>query len=137
MRTRSAALAIPLSFTAAAALAQDYVLTITDTGLREYYCQITVELENKTDEQLTEISGYFYSYIGTEKVGRSKGAWFMNVPPGGTATATFETPNAPCDDVERHAFMVGACRFDAGFADKAECAARIGGTGTIEAMPPS
>ena len=49
MRTRSAALAIPLSLAAAAALAQDYVLTITDTGLREYYCQSTVELENKTE----------------------------------------------------------------------------------------
>lgn len=119
------------------AAANDYMLSITDTGLREYYCQLTVTLENTTDATLTEISGYFYSFIGDEQVGRSKGAWFMNVGPGDVATATFETPNAPCDQVERYEFVVGACRFDAGFAEKSECAAKIGSSGPIAAMTGS
>ena len=111
--------------------AADYAITLTDTGLREYYCQITVALENTTDAPLTEISGFFYAYIGEEKVGRSKGSWFMNVPPGGTATATFETPNAPCDDVERYEFVLGACRIGAGFEDVSDCAARVEGAAPL------
>lgn len=55
----------------------------------------------------------------------------MNVPSGGTATATFETPNAPCTEIDRHDFVIGACRIEAGFIDKANCAARIGGVAPI------
>lgn len=119
-----------------ASAAQDYVLSLEGMGMREYYCQITVTLENRTAEPLTEISGFFYSYEGDMQVGRSKGAWFMGVEPDATAQATFETPNAPCHDGVRYEFVVGACRFDAGFADKAACAARIGGTGPITVVAP-
>lgn len=121
------------SLGAGKAAASDFVLALTDTGLREYYCQIMVTLENHTDTPLTEISGFFYAYIGDEQVGRSKGSWFMNVPAEGTATATFETPNAPCDEVERYEFVLGACRIGQGFEDKAACAARITGEAPLAA----
>ena len=126
--------ALPVS--AAAEGAKDYVLSLEGSGLREYYCQITVALENRTDAPLTEISGHFYSYIGAEKVGRSKGAWFMGVAPGGRAEATFETPHAPCDGVERYEFVVGACRIGAGFEDQGYCAGLIGGSGRIMVAAP-
>ncbi|MCV3272854.1 hypothetical protein [Roseobacter sinensis] len=58
-------------------------------------------------------------------MGRSKGASFFNVAPGASATATFETPNAPCDAVERYDMVIGACRIDASFADKSLCAERM------------
>ncbi|MEL7203908.1 MAG: hypothetical protein AAFX07_08485 [Pseudomonadota bacterium] len=121
----------------APALAADYKMSVTDTGLREYYCQLTVTLENTDDAPLGEISGYFYAYIGDEKVGRSKGAWFLNVDSGDTAEATFETPNAPCDTIERYEFVVGACRFEAGFEDKALCAQRIDFTAPLMLRPGS
>lgn len=119
---------------AASPAAADYVLAIERTGLREYYCTLTVSLTNTTDETLTEISGFFYSYIGSEQVGRSKGSWFMNVAPGATATATFETPNAPCDTVTRYDFVVGACRLDAGFEDHEVCAQRLRGAPPFGSM---
>ena len=107
------------------ALASDYVLSLSDTGKREYYCTATITLENRTDAPLTEISGYFFTFVGEEQVGRSKGSWFMNVPAGGSAEAVFETPNAPCTEIDRYDFIIGACRMDAGFIDKADCASRI------------
>ncbi|MEM9248849.1 MAG: hypothetical protein AAGB05_09165 [Pseudomonadota bacterium] len=113
-----------------------YLLEIEGFGLREYYCQITVSLENQSDSPLTEISGFFYNYIGEEKVGRSKGAWFMSVAPGARAEATFETPNAPCDAVERYEFVVGACRLGAGFEEKSVCAGLIRGSGPIVVVAP-
>ena len=111
---------------AAVARADDYHMTLIDTGKREYYCQIMVSLENKTESQLKEISGFFYSYMNGEEVGRSKGTWFMNVPAGQTAEAVFETPNAPCEEVDRYEFVVGACRFGQSFEDQELCATRIG-----------
>lgn len=121
---------------AGAAQADDYVLTLHETGLREYYCTMRVSLENRSEETLTEISGYFYSFIDGEQVGRSKGAWFMSVPPGGTAEAVFETPNAPCDRATRYDFVVGACRLGPRFEDKSLCTERIQGTGLIRAVAP-
>lgn len=118
---------------ATAADAADYALELQSTGLREYYCTITVTLENRTDAPLTEISGFFYSFRGDEQVGRSKGGWFMNVPAGGIAEATFETPNAPCEEVTRYDFVVGACRIGPDFEDKALCAERVLGVAPIYA----
>ncbi len=114
-----------LALAPSVALASDYVLAIESKGLREYYCTITVSLENVSAKKLTEISGFFYSYIEDEMVGRSKGAWFMNVEPSSVQKAVFETPNAPCDDVTRYEFVVGACRFDAGFEDVSACEGRL------------
>lgn len=120
----------------ATAAAEDYVLSLEGKGLREYYCLITVALENRTDAPLTEIAGYFYSYIGAEQVGRSKGSWFMGVAPGARAEATFETPNAPCDAVERYEFVIGACRIGADFEDKGHCAGLMDGTDRITVVAP-
>ncbi|MEM8824470.1 MAG: hypothetical protein AAGF30_12730 [Pseudomonadota bacterium] len=103
----------------------DWALDLVGTGQREYYCTGTVRLTNQSDAPLTELSGFFLIHLDGEQVGRSKGTWFMNVPPGGTAEAVFETPNAPCAEADRWEFVVGACRVDAGFEDKAACAARI------------
>jgi hypothetical protein len=114
-----------LLLTPAPALA-DWTLELLETGQREYYCTGTVRLTNEGDAPLTELSGFFLIHLGGERVGRSKGTWFMDVAPGGTAQAVFETPNAPCDEADRWEFTVGACRLETGgFADKAACAARI------------
>ena len=126
-RRVGAVLATALTGAATTAAAQDYVLSVDGHGMREYYCQTEVTLENLTDANLMEISGHLFLYIGGEQVGRSKGTWFMNVAPGGAATATFETPNAPCAEADRIEFVVGACRIAGpGFDDKAACADRIG-----------
>lgn len=113
------------------ALASDYELSLADTGQREYYCTATVTLENKSDAKLTEISGFFFTFVGEEQVGRSKGAWFLEVPAGETATAVFETPNAPCTEIDRYDFVVGACRLDAGFIQKEDCANLLSGVAPI------
>ncbi|MEM1129208.1 MAG: hypothetical protein AAGH83_01665 [Pseudomonadota bacterium] len=126
-----------VSMMAAGQAGAQYVLTIEGTGLREYYCQIVVSLENQSDEPLTEISGFFYNYVGEDLVGRSKGTWFMGVEPGARAEATFETPNAPCDDVDRYEFILGACRIGAEFEDKNFCAGLISGDGPITVGNPA
>ena len=69
-------------------VAAEYTLTLKDIGKRDYYCIITVELPNGTDEPLTEINAFFLNYVGETEVGRSKGASFANVAPGTSATAT-------------------------------------------------
>ncbi|MEL7164990.1 MAG: hypothetical protein AAGL96_05910 [Pseudomonadota bacterium] len=105
--------------------AAEYTLALQEIGKRDYYCTITVELTNSTDKPLTEINAFFLNYVGETEVGRSKGASFSNVAPGASATATFETPNAPCSatdtDVETYKMIIGACRIDVGFEDKAVC----------------
>ncbi|MEL7014174.1 MAG: hypothetical protein AAFO72_12960 [Pseudomonadota bacterium] len=129
---RTILLATAVTICESAAQAGDYILTLHETGQREYYCTMRVTLENQSDAPLTEISGFFYSYIDGEQVGRSKGTWFMNVPAGETAEAVFETPNSPCDQATRHDFVVGACRITGpGFDDTSVCANRLEGTGTI------
>ncbi|MEJ6404817.1 hypothetical protein [Yoonia sp. 2307UL14-13] len=107
----------------------DYALDLIETGKRDYYCTITVALTNDSSEMLTEINAFFLNYVGAEEVGRSKGASFMNVAPGETVEATFETPNAPCSStetlVESYHMVIGACRLDSGFADKSFCLERM------------
>ncbi len=62
-------------------------------------------------------------------MGRSKGASFLNVAPGASVTAMFETPNAPCtaqaSEVTGYRFFVGACRIGQSFIDRDACAASI------------
>lgn len=116
--------------------AADFALSLSSTGKRDYYCVVSVVLENRSTAPLTELSGYFLSYVGEEKVGRSKGAWFINMPAGSRVEATFETPNIPCEAVDRHVFTIGACRIGAGFEDPAVCADRLIGEGTIEIKAP-
>ena len=116
------------ALTSSPALA-DYSLELTEIGKRDYYCTITVALTNNSDTTLTEINAFFLNHIGEEQVGRSKGASFMNVAPGASASATFETPNAPCSatetQVESYQMVIGACRIDTAFEDKAVCIDRM------------
>lgn len=115
----------------------EYRLEITETGTRDYYCTITVTLTNDSAEPLTEINAFFLNYIGDTQVGRSKGASFFNVAPGASATATFETPNAPCGEVERYDMVIGACRLGPLFVDKGLCADRMALTAPFGSAIPS
>lgn len=63
----------------------DYRMTLQETGMLDYYCSITVSLENLSDEPLAEINGHFFSYVGEEEVGRSRGALFLDMLPGAAA----------------------------------------------------
>lgn len=126
-----------LALTPSIAAAADFALTLEGKGLREYYCTITVSLTNNSDAPLTEISGYFLSYVGEERVGRSKGTWFMNVAPGEGQQKVFETPNAPCDEVTRYDFIIGACRLGTGFEDVSVCAERLELNAPLSAVEPS
>jgi hypothetical protein len=114
----------------------DWSLDLVETGMRAYYCTGTVRLTNHADTTLTELSGFFHIYKDGERVGRSKGTWFMNVPPGASATAIFETPNAPCGDADRWEYIVGACRLGDGFEDKAVCADRVSATAPLAVGTP-
>lgn len=134
---KSLCCAVLLALSPSIASAADFVLNLEGKGLREYYCTITVSLTNNSDAPLTEISGYFLSYVGEDRVGRSKGTWFMNVAPGEAQQKIFETPNAPCDDVTRYDFMIGACRLGTGFEDVSVCAERIELMSPLSAVEPS
>ncbi|GIT93191.1 hypothetical protein JANAI62_36650 [Jannaschia pagri] len=123
-----AALALPLP-----AAAQEWRIELIETGLREYYCTGLVRLTNDSDQVLEELSGFFLIQKDGVQVGRSQGTWFLNVAPGETAEATFETPNAPCAEADRWDYIVGACRLDGAFADKQACAARIEGVAPLSA----
>ncbi|WP_299206118.1 hypothetical protein [uncultured Tateyamaria sp.] len=114
----------------------DYSLAITDTGKRDYYCTITVALTNDSDAHLTEINGFFLNYIGDKQVGRSKGASFFNVAPGTSVSAVFETPNAPCTEVERYDMIIGACRLGSSFEDKSVCVDQMALTPPFGAAAP-
>ncbi|MEL7524892.1 MAG: hypothetical protein AAFN16_03915 [Pseudomonadota bacterium] len=134
---KSLCCAVLLALSPSIASAAEFVLNLEGKGLREYYCTITVSLTNNSDAPLTEISGYFLSYVGEDRVGRSKGTWFMNVAPGEAQQKIFETPNAPCDDVTRYDFMIGACRLGTGFEDVSVCAERIELKSPLSAVEPS
>jgi len=64
-------------------------------------------------------------------VGRSKGASFRFDDWQSTASATFETPNAPCGEVDCYVFVVGACMKEGSFIDRNECAATIRADGLV------
>ena len=103
----------------------EYELALVDTGKRDYYCTITVELIFFFYYSITEIYSFFLNYIGDELVGRSKGSSFMNVAPGASASATFETPNAPCTEVDTYEPIIGACRLGVSFEDKSVCVEKL------------
>ena len=109
----------------------EYRLEFEGTCFREYYCGVTLKLTNESDAPLTEINGYVASRIGDEQVGRSRGASFINLAPGESATALFEAPHAPCDEATQYEFIVGACRFGPSFSPKEECAALIRGVAPV------
>jgi hypothetical protein len=99
--------------------------SLAATGLGEYYCQVTLTLENRGAGALAKVNGHLVSEVDGERVGRSRGASFLDLAPGATAEAVFETPNVPCDAVTAYRLVVGARRDGHGFLDRADCAARI------------
>lgn len=105
--------------------AADYRMELSGLGMEDYYCRITVVLKNETDSPLAEVNGHFYSFVGDENVGRSRGASFLDTPAGGHVEASFLTPNAPCDEITGYQFMIGGCRLDGPFVDPGVCADRI------------
>lgn len=75
------------------------VPSLTGTGARQYYWQVTLALENRGGDALAEVNGHLVSEVEGERVGRSRGASFLDLAPGGRAEAVFETPDAPSDAV--------------------------------------
>ena len=115
--------------------AAEFELSLTETGKRDYYCTVTLTVTNTTDDVvLDEINGRVMLRIGEEQVGRSKGASLLAAAPGGTASATFETPDAPCEEVDNYHFVVGICRIEGDFVGADECAPRIGGVAPVSAI---
>jgi len=110
----------------------EYRLEFEKTSFREYYCGVTLTMTNDSEETLVEINGFVASFTGDEQVGRSRGASFLNLKPGESATHIFEAPNAPCDEATSYKFLVGACRFGPSFADKEDCAALIRGIAPVQ-----
>jgi len=120
-------LAVALALPASIAHAEpDLAFTLTETGQREYYCTATFELAAPGGAAFQDVNGFFYVFVGDEQVGRSKGSSFRFDDGQSAASATFETPNAPCGDVDGYVFVVGACMQDGSFIDRNECAAAIG-----------
>lgn len=137
MRQAVTCLGLALCLPGTAALAE-FDLKLGEIGLRAYYCTAEMTLTNTGDSPVMEVSGHFHLYVGDQRVGRSKGTWFMNLAPGASVTAVFETPNAPCEAVDRYEFVVGACRLKGpGFDPAAACAAGITGHGPVVVAPGS
>jgi len=114
--------------------AMDNALTLAleETGQREYYCTATFALTKPGGVPYQDINGFFYVLVGDEQVGRSKGASFGFGDDETSASATFETPNAPCADVDGYVFVVGACMQDGAFTDRNACAAAISPGGLVK-----
>ncbi|MEM6460278.1 MAG: hypothetical protein AAF724_00015 [Pseudomonadota bacterium] len=119
------------SAAATADTAETMALKLHDTGKREYYCTATFKLSAGKDPAYQDVNGYFYVFVGDEQVGRSKGASFRFNGGETTASATFETPNAPCTDVDGYVFVIGACMQNNAFVDQSACAASIAPSGPV------
>lgn len=114
--------------------AMDNALTLTleETGQREYYCTATFALTKPDGVAYQDVNGFLYVFVGDEQVGRSKGASFGFGEGETSASATFETPNAPCADVDGYIFVVGACMQNGSFTDRNACAATIARGGVVK-----
>ena len=110
---------------AASAEAADFRISVVETGVRSYYCTMTVRLENGAADTVNDLNGYFVLYAGDDQVGQSRASSFINVAPGAAADTVFEAPNAPCAEITGVSFVVGACRIDRSFHDRVDCAGRL------------
>ena len=127
----AAVIASTVAIAAPAFAGQGLSMDLKDTGQREYYCTATFEMTLPSEAPYQDVNGYFYVFVDDEQVGRSKGSSFRFLDGATTASATFETPNAPCGDVNGYVFVVGACMQGNGFADRSECAASIMPSGPV------
>ena len=126
-----AVLASAISPVAPASAGQTLTMVLQETGQREYYCTATFQMRGGDEAPYRDVNGYFYIFVGDKQVGRSKGASFLFGDGGSAASATFETPNAPCAEVDGYVFVVGACMLGNGFADRNRCAADIAPGGVV------
>ena len=110
--------------------AADFRMSVIETGVRSYYCTMTVRLENGAADTVNDLNGYFVLYAGNDQVGQSRASSFLDVAPGATSDAIFEAPNAPCSEITDVSFVVSACRIDQSFRDRADC------VGRLETTPP-
>ena len=110
---------------AVSAKAADFRMSVVETGVRSYYCTMTVRLENGAAGTVNDLNGYFVLYAGDDQVGQSRATSFLNVAPGTVSDTIFEAPNAPCAEITGASFVVGACRIDQSFRDLADCADRL------------
>ena len=120
-----AAAALAMLLCSTAAMASDFRLSVVDSGLRDYYCTTTVRLENLSDSSLDDLNGFVLLLAGDEVLGQSRSSSFFGLGPGEVGDVTFDTPSAPCADVNGYRFVVGACRIDQSFQDRADCAGRL------------
>ena len=118
------------------AVAADYRLTLVETGTRDYYCTMTVMLENRAAITINDVNGRFNLLVGETVVGRTHPSSFWGVDPGTASTRVFESPSAPCAEVDGYVFIVGACRTDGTFQDPGDCAGSIETGAPIRAAVP-
>ena len=123
---------VGIAASAASANAADIRMSVVETGIRSYYCTMTVRLENGTADTVNDLNGYFVLYAGADQVGQSRANSFLDVAPGATSEAIFEAPNAPCAEITGVSFVVGACRIDRSFRDRVTCASRLETTSPIQ-----
>ncbi|MEO1200584.1 MAG: hypothetical protein AAFX39_15355 [Pseudomonadota bacterium] len=119
------ALALVAVTSGAVAQTADYSLSVVETGQRDYYCTVTLRLDNASDGTVNDLNGSVVLLAGDEAVGQSRASSFLNVGPGETGERLFEAPNAPCAEVTEYRFDVNSCRIDGSFRDASECATRL------------
>lgn len=107
------------------AIAAGYRIALIETGKRDDYYAITVQIRNQSNEPPADLNGHFVSLVRAEGIGRNKGASFLNVGPSTTALTDFEPPNAPCREATGYRFLVCACRIGLPFMDQDDCGNRI------------
>ena len=125
-----------IMLSAGIAQAADFRLTLREVGTRDYYCTTTLQVENDGGATLDDLNGAVVLLVDGEEVATSRFASFLMVDPGGSATATFETPDGPCAEITGYRFVIGACRIDQSFQDLEACAARVEAASPIEAVRP-
>lgn len=116
---------IALAGIALPATAADYRMSLIETGVRDYYCTFTTQLDNQSSEMLDDLNGYFVLSSGDDDVGESRSSSFLNTGSGSSTEVVFEAPNAPCGEIDSLRFVVTACRIGPSFLDQTDCAARL------------
>ncbi len=116
--------------------AAEFRLSVADTGSRDYYCTVSVTVENGTAARLDDLNGVFDLLAGGGRVGSTRAGSFFAVAPGAAMTATFESPDAPCADIDGYRFLINSCRIDGQFLAADQCAGRITVVAPIQGVAP-
>ena len=113
-----------------------YRLSVVEAGMRDYYCALTVRLENLTETEIDDVNGSFVLFRGDEAIAEGRSASFTGIAPGSAGEATFLAPNEPCDEIDGYAFRVGACRIGGAFENRTECAGWFEADAPIRGIAP-